>query len=59
MREWVSKADNPLPARRVGGKLFVAKSDFDSWMATQPAAGPEQDINAIVDEVVASVMGGK
>lgn len=58
LREWASRVDNPMPARRVGGKLFVSRSQFDEWMATQPAAGPEQDISAIVDEIVGSVRGG-
>jgi hypothetical protein len=58
LREWASQIDNPLPARRVGGKLFVSKAAFDSWMEAQPTAGPEQDISAIVDEIVGSVRGG-
>ena len=57
LREWASQIDNPLPARRVGGKLFVSKDTFDSWMNAQPAAGPDRDISAIVDEIVSSVTG--
>jgi hypothetical protein len=58
LREWVNLLDNPLPARRIRGKLFVLKSDFDSWMAAHPA-GPEQNIDDIVNEVISSVTGGK
>lgn len=58
LREWANLPDNPMPAKKVGGKLFVSKADFDSWMAAHPTANSEQDLNAIVDEVVSSVMGG-
>jgi hypothetical protein len=59
LREWVSLPDNPLPAKRVGGKLFVARVDFDSWMAAHPSVVTTQDVNAIVDEIVSSVTGGR
>jgi hypothetical protein len=59
LREWARLRDIPLPVRRIGGKLFVSKPEFDAWMAAHPFAGPEQDIKAIVDEIIASVRGGK
>jgi hypothetical protein len=59
LREWAGLPDNPLPARRIGGKLFVSKSAFDSWMAAHPAGGAERDMSAMVDELVFSVTGEK
>lgn len=58
LRDWTNRVDNPLPARHVGGKLFVARAAFDEWMAKQPPTGTSQNIDKIVDEIVASVTGG-
>jgi hypothetical protein len=59
LREWALLPDNPMPTKRVGGKLFVARTNFDSWMQSHASAGPGQDLNAIVEDIVASVTGGK
>ena len=55
LREHINREHNPLPARRVGGKLFVSRGLFDSWMELQPAGGKSLDLCGIVDEIVVIV----
>jgi hypothetical protein len=58
LREHINREHNPLPSRRVGGKLFVFRRTFDSWMEAQPDGGRPAELGRIVDEIVSSVTGG-
>jgi hypothetical protein len=55
LREWIHKADNPLPASQVSGKILVRKSSFDCWLEAHRLK--TIDVGCIVDEIVAGVTG--
>jgi hypothetical protein len=55
LRDHINREHNPLPARRVGGKLFVSRRAFDLWMESQPEAARVVDLGGIVDEIVSAV----
>jgi hypothetical protein len=59
LREHINREHNPLPARRVGGKLFVSRQLFDSWMDRQPDGGKGIDLGGIVDEIVSAVRSAR
>jgi hypothetical protein len=55
LREWIHRSVDPLPAVRVGAKILVRRSVFDSWLEChqlKPA-----DVGGIVDEMVAAITG--
>ena len=54
LRDYLSDALHPLPCYRVGGKLLVRRSDFDTWMAQYRQVG-RPDVDRIVDDVLASL----
>jgi len=41
---------DPLPAYRVGGKIFVKRSEFDAWMSRRRYS--PTTVDSIVDDVV-------
>lgn len=55
LRGWIHQSSNPLPAARVGSKILVRKSTFDSWLENHRVK--LVDVGCIVDEMVAGVMG--
>jgi hypothetical protein len=55
LREWIHRAVDPLPAVRIGTKLFVKRSVFDSWMEAHRVI-PAVDIDGIVEDVASSLM---
>ena len=55
LREWIHRAANPLPAARVGAKILVRKSTFDSWLENHRLK--TIDVGCIVDELVTGMMG--
>lgn len=53
-REWIRRAENPLPAVQVGRKIYVQRSVFDQWLNShvfRPVSAV--DLGRIVDEVMA------
>lgn len=56
LREWIHRAENPLPAVQVGNKLLVKKSVFDEWLARH-AVAPTQTVNVIVEDVMRRIGG--
>ena len=50
IRDYLSDADNPIPCFALKRKIFVRKSEFDSWMQTHRHDSGKLD--AIVDEVL-------
>jgi hypothetical protein len=55
LREWIHRPVDALPAVRVGAKILVRRSVFDSWLEghqLKPA-----DVGGIVDEMVAAITG--
>jgi excisionase family DNA binding protein len=56
LREWIHRADNPLPAVRVENKILVRRSCFDRWLEAHALRSSESaDIGSIVNEVVGSL----
>jgi excisionase family DNA binding protein len=45
---------HPLPHHRVGGKILVRRSDFDTWMGVYRQRG-RVDVEAAVDEILTSL----
>ena len=53
LRSWIRSPRDPLPAKKVGGKVLVRRSDFDRFLEGhqfEPLAAI--DVDRIVDEVV-------
>ena len=57
LRSWISRSTNPLPAIRVGGKLLVARSDFDRWLRAHRISRSSVDVGKIVDDVMKELLG--
>jgi excisionase family DNA binding protein len=55
LTEWLLREENPLPAFRVGGKMYVRRVDFDRWMESHPVEGPV-NLGKIVDDVMADLL---
>ena len=54
LTEWLLRQEHPLPAFRVGGKMYVRRADFDRWMESHPVEGPV-NLGKIVDDVMADL----
>ena len=52
LRDYLDDTMHPLPHYRVGGKILVRQSEFDSWMHRYRQVG---GVN--VDQVVEDVLG--
>jgi hypothetical protein len=48
---------NPLPHRKIGGKLFIKKADFDVWHDSFIVKTQMLDLGKMVEEMVAAVQG--
>jgi len=51
LREFLTDPMHPLPCYRVGGKLLVRRSEFDTWIARYRERG-RADVDRIVDETL-------
>ena len=49
LREYLDNPAHPLPSYRVGGKVLVRRSEFDSWISCFRRAGK-------VDQIVADIL---
>ena len=50
LREFLTDPAHPLPHYRVGGKILVRRSEFDTWVAHFRQAG--SSVARVVDEVI-------
>jgi len=55
LRDQLVDPVHPLPHYRIGGKLLVKRDEFDSWMAAHRVACPSDQLNQIVERVVAQL----
>ena len=55
LREHIRKGS--LPAYKVGGKLLIRRSEFDTWIETFRVQ--VQDLNGVVDEIINSLKTNK
>src|SRR5205814_680182 len=51
LRDCLVDPAHPIPCYRVGGKIVVRRSEFDSWIAGYRSRG-RADVAAIVDDVL-------
>jgi hypothetical protein len=54
LRDLLEQPQRPLPCYRVGAKILVRCSEFDSWIAAYRHHG-RRDVDAIVNDVLRSV----
>ena len=47
LREYLDDPANPLPCYRVGGKIVVRRSEFDTWMQQYRARGRPSLVRAM------------
>jgi len=52
LRAWIHHLIEPLPAVRVGGKVLVKRSDFDTWLRKH---SKNADVSEIVEKILAEV----
>jgi hypothetical protein len=54
LRDYLEHPTHPLPCYRVGGKILVRRSEFDSWMTVFRHATPELDaiVRAALDGMI-------
>lgn len=57
LRAWIHSAVDPVPAVRVGGKILVRRSEFDTWMERHRIK--QVDLGCIVEEIVEAVTDGR
>jgi hypothetical protein len=58
LRLWIHRADDPLPAVRITGKVLVNRHRFDEWLAAhavKPAGSV--DLTTMVDDLIKQVSG--
>jgi hypothetical protein len=51
LRTYLTYSLNPLPSYRVGGKILIRRSEFDSWIARYRNTG-NVDVDQIVDDIL-------
>jgi hypothetical protein len=51
LRDYLEDPVHPLPCYRVGGKVLVRRSEFDTWMAQYRRVG-RVDVDRVVAEVL-------
>jgi hypothetical protein len=55
LRDYLEDSSHPLPHFRVGGKILVRRSDFDTWISRFRRVANKPDVDAIVTEVLAGL----
>ncbi len=53
LRDYLEDVAYPLPCYRVGGKILVRRSEFDTWISAYRQQG-RADVARIVEEVLGS-----
>lgn len=57
LRTWIHRAVDPLPAFRIGTKLFVRRAAFDTWMEAHRVT--PIDVDSILARVIGSLRGDR
>jgi hypothetical protein len=55
LRARLTDSKAPLPCYRIGGKVLVKVAEFDRWMAGYRACTQPDDLDQMVDDVIAHV----
>ena len=53
LRSWIHSGIDPLPAVKIGAKVFVRRKEFDSWLEHHKIKSLE---NAQIDSIVREVL---
>src|SRR5262245_56391924 len=56
LRDYLADPAHPLPCYRVGGKIVVRRSEFDTWIAAYHQNG-RADVGRIVSDVLRDLQG--
>lgn len=59
LRDRLVDRNRPLPHHRIEGKLLVKREDFDVWMSAFRVISPIDQMNEIVESVMAHVRPSK
>jgi lambda repressor-like predicted transcriptional regulator len=51
LRAYLTDPSHPLPCYRIGGKIVVRRSEYDTWAARYRQVG-QQDVDRIVSDVL-------
>ena len=57
LRSWIHSPVDPLPAVRVGTKIFIRRSEFDAWMELHRIK--QVDLGGMVEEIAEAVTHGR
>jgi hypothetical protein len=52
LRDYLQDSVHPLPCYRVGGKILVRRSEFDTWVTRFRVSPAAVQVGAIVDDVL-------
>jgi hypothetical protein len=55
LRARLTDKTSPLPHYRIGGKVLVKVEEFDRWMASSRTCPKPNDVERVVDDVIAKV----
>jgi hypothetical protein len=55
LRARLTDHSNPLPCYRIGGKVLVKRVEFDAWMSQYRHVPQPDELDQIVDGIVAAV----
>lgn len=59
LRNRLTDRNRPLPHYRIEGKVLVRREEFDEWVATFRVVMPANELDQIVESVVAQVRPSK
>jgi excisionase family DNA binding protein len=56
VREWIHRAENPLPAVQVDKKILVRRTQFDRWLEVHPLRPADSvNVDGIVNDLIGSL----
>lgn len=55
LRDYLHDRMRPLPSYRIGGKVLVRRSEFDTWAAQFRVAPAAATIDATVDDIMSAL----
>ena len=56
-REWIHRAENPLPAVQVDKKILVRRTQLDRWLEAHPLRPAESvNIDVVVNGLISSLI---
>jgi hypothetical protein len=56
LRDYIARSDDPIPSFRIGRKIIVKQSEFDSWM--EKYRGKSGNLNVLVADILGELGKG-